>query len=74
MAPLFTIGLGIDVPGFRQFDDALIKRHDIVHRSGFSKTNVRVNVDTAEIEALCARILQFANEINEKLANRQSAP
>jgi hypothetical protein len=70
VAPLFTLGLGIDIPGFKQFKDALIKRHDIVHRSGFSKTGERVGVDVAEIEALCEQIIRFANEINEKLANR----
>jgi hypothetical protein len=73
VAPLFTLGLGIDSPGFKQFEGALIKRHDIVHRSGFSKTGERVNVDVAEIEALCEQILRFANEVNETLANRKSA-
>jgi hypothetical protein len=68
VAPLFTLGLGIDIPGFKQFEDALIKCHDIVHRSGFSKTGERVEVDEAEIEALCEQIIRFANEINEKLA------
>jgi hypothetical protein len=71
VAPLFTLGLGIDTPGFKQFESALIKRHDIVHRSGFSRTGERVNVDVAEIEALCEQIVRFANEINEKLANRR---
>jgi hypothetical protein len=71
VAPLFTLGLEIDSPGFRQFEGALIKRHDIVHRSGFSKTGERVNVDVAEIEALCEQIIRFAEEINEKLANRK---
>ncbi|MGB8031448.1 MAG: hypothetical protein WCF30_17490 [Terracidiphilus sp.] len=73
VAPLFAHGLGIDSPGFKQFEGALIKRHDIVHRSGYSKTGERVNVDVAEIEALCEQILRFAEEINEKLANRKSA-
>jgi hypothetical protein len=71
VAPLFTIGLGLDIPGFRQFEDAVKKRHDIVHRSGFSKTGVPVNVDEAEIEALCEQIIRFATEIDEKLANRK---
>jgi hypothetical protein len=70
VVPLFTLGLGIDSPSFQQFDGALIKRHDIVHRSGLSKTGVRVNVEVAEIEALCEQIIQFASKINE-LTNRR---
>jgi hypothetical protein len=73
VAPLFTLGLGIESPGFKQFEDALKKRHDIVHRSGFSKTGERIDVDVAEIESLCEQIIGFASEINEKLANRKSA-
>jgi len=68
---LFTLGLGINTPGFKQFEIALIKRHDIVHRSGLSKTGVQVNVEVAEIDALCEQIIQFASEINEKLATRK---
>lgn len=73
VAPLFAVGLEIENPGFGQFEDALKKRHDIVHRCGFSKTGVRVDVDESEIEVLCEQIIRFANEINEKLANRKSA-
>lgn len=72
VAPLFTLGLGIDIPSFKQFEGALIKRHDIVHRSGFSKTGERIDVDVPEIEALCEQVIRFANEINEKLANHKS--
>jgi hypothetical protein len=72
VAPLFTVGLGLENPGFGQFEDALKKRHDIVHRSGISKTGVPVSVDDREIEALCEQIILFATEIDEKLANLKS--
>lgn len=72
VAPLFKLGLQVDIPGFTQFEAALIKRHDIVHRSGVSKAGERVAVDVAEIEALCEQIIRFANEVNEKLASRES--
>jgi len=72
VAPLFKLGLQVDIPGFKQFEAALIKRHDIVHRSGVSKAGERVAVDVAEIEALCEQIIRFANEVNEKLASRES--
>jgi hypothetical protein len=71
VAPLFKLGLGIDIPGFKQFDSALIKRHDIVHRSGLTKRGERVSIDEFEIESLCAMILGFATEISEKLTNRR---
>jgi len=70
VAPLFTLGLEIDIRGFQQFDDALIKRHDIIHRSGFTKTKEKVSIDVAEIEALCEQIIVFADEINKKLSLR----
>ena len=72
VAPLFRLGLGIKDPGFGQFEDALKKRHDIVHRSGFTKAGERVIVNVAEIEALCEQITRFATDINEELANRQN--
>jgi hypothetical protein len=72
VAPLFEMGLGIGKPGLGQFDNALLKRHDIVHRSGFTKTGVRVYANETEIHDLCEQILQFATGINEKLANRTS--
>lgn len=71
VAPLLKSGLGIDSPGFKQFEGALIKRHDIIHRSGLSKTGELIDVNVAEIEALCEQVTQFANEINEQLANRK---
>jgi hypothetical protein len=72
VAPRFVHGLGIEIPGLKQFDSALIKRHDIVHRSGFTKENVRVSVGDIEIDALCETILRFASDIDAKLANRAS--
>jgi hypothetical protein len=71
VAPLFRLGLGMKDPGFGQFEDALKKRHDIVHRSGFTKAGERVIVNVAEIEALYEQITRFATDINEELANRQ---
>ena len=70
VAPLFRLGLEIDLPSLKQFDNALTKRHDIVHRSGFTKERELVTVDVAEIEALCEQILSFAVDINAKLSSR----
>ena len=70
VAPLFRLGLEIDLPSLKQFDNALTKRHDIVHRSGFTKERELITVDVAEIEALCEQILSFAVDINAKLSSR----
>jgi len=70
VAPLFKFGLEIDIPSFKQFDDALVKRHDVVHRSGFTKEGEPIKVDVVEIEALCEQILRFATEIDGKLSSR----
>jgi hypothetical protein len=70
VAPLFRLGLEIDLPSLKQFDNALTKRHDIVHRSGFTKERELITVDVAEIEALCEQILSFAEDINAKLSSR----
>lgn len=70
VAPLFRLGLEIDLPSLKQFDNALTKRHDIVHRSGFTKERELITVDVAEIETLCEQILLFAVDINMKLSSR----
>jgi hypothetical protein len=70
VAPLFRLGLDIDIPSLKPLDNALKKRHDIVHRSGFTKERQPIKVDVIEIEALCEQILGFAGEINEKLSLR----
>lgn len=67
---LFKLGLGIQPPSFKPFVDALIKRHDIVHRSGHDKSGNSISVTSDEIRELCQMIEQFAAEIDTKLAVR----
>jgi len=70
VAPLFKSGLNIQPPSFKPFEDALIKRHDIVHRSGHDKSGNPITVTNEEIIELCNKIELFATEINTKLAAR----
>ena len=72
VAPLFTSGLGLKIPSFKQFDAALLRRHDIVHRSGLSKAGDPVQIAAGELESLCEQVLAFALEINAELAQRGS--
>jgi len=70
VAPLFKLGLGIQPPSFKPFDDALVKRHDIVHRSGHDKMGNPISVTTDEIHELCEKVVAFATEIDTKLTQR----
>jgi hypothetical protein len=71
VSPLFKLGLSIQPPSFKPFDDALIKRHDIVHRSGHDKSGNPISVTPDEIRELCLKIETFAAEIDTKLAMRK---
>jgi hypothetical protein len=70
VVPLFKLGLGVQPPSFKPFEDALVKRHDIVHRSGHDKEGNPISVTTREIKELCEKIEAFATELDEKLALR----
>jgi len=68
--PLFTLGLGIEIPSFEPFSASLVKRHDIIHRSGFTKNGWPITVDTMEIRALCEQVRVFAFAVDEALDKR----
>ena len=70
VAPLFNLGLHIQPPSFKPFEEALVKRHDIVHRSGHDKLGNQITVTLEEIHELCKKVEEFAAEINRKLADR----
>jgi hypothetical protein len=65
VAPLFKYGLDLQV-SFREFDDAVKKRHDVVHRSGHTKEGEKVLIDPAEIHDLCAQIATFAKKFSNQ--------
>lgn len=48
---LLRIGLKIKTPSFGQFDSALLKLHDIVHRSGHTKDGEELTVTQDEIKS-----------------------
>jgi hypothetical protein len=58
------------IPSLKQFDKSLIKRHDVVHRSGFTKTGDPVIIDAPEIYLLCDQIESFANYVSQELSGR----
>jgi len=67
---LYKAGLGVALPSVKPFDEALVKRHDIVHRSGHDKAGRPVTVTREEIDALCVAVVEFAVELEQRLASR----
>jgi len=70
VAPLMAHGLRVKLPSFKPFINPVIKRHDIVHRSGFSKTGQPISISQSEIRALIETIRTFADEIEHALSVR----
>jgi hypothetical protein len=71
VVPLFKHGLGIALPSMKVFDGALLKRHDIVHRSGHDKRGEPTVVTVDEIADLCFRIERFGAEVDRLLESRR---
>lgn len=65
VGPIYKQGFGITLPSVKVFDDALVKRHDIVHRSGRTKDGKEVDVTDKEIEDLSNSVEKFAEEVSD---------
>lgn len=71
VAPLFKIGLGIELDSTKVFQKALVKRHDIVHRSGHNKCGEPIMITVGEIQSLCADVETFCANIDARLSDRR---
>ncbi|WP_208449711.1 hypothetical protein [Burkholderia ambifaria] len=71
VAPIFQHGLGVRLPSVKPFEPALLKRHDIVHRCGRTKTGELVTVTQADIGTLFEEIERFAIAVNRLLSTRR---
>lgn len=69
--PLMKVGLGVDLPSFRPFIEPTKKRHDIVHRSSQDIDGNVIDITHQEIRALAAAVLEFANDLDERIASGQ---
>jgi hypothetical protein len=70
---LFREGLGIQLPSTQFFEVALLKRHDIVHRSGLDTQGSPITVTLAELDELFSKVEAFAEEIDSRLESREVA-
>ncbi len=60
VGPIFKYGLSVQLPSTKGFHGPLLKRHDVVHRSGLSKSGEPVDVTAEEIGDLRSKIEAFA--------------
>lgn len=71
VGPLFKHARDVRLPTLKVFDAALLKRHDIVHRSGHDKDGAPTEITTEEIRELCSKIEAFAVEVDDLLEKRK---
>jgi hypothetical protein len=64
VAQLFAYGFGFKTPSFKPFEDALVRRHHIVHRSGFDQQGVAVVISHADVAELADLVESFAQEVH----------
>ncbi len=69
VVPLFKHGLGIEL-GFHRFKDEITIRHDIVHRFSMDSNGDPIQVEEEDVQNLAKKVVQFANEVDEKIADR----
>jgi hypothetical protein len=70
VAPIFKYALSVELPSTKGFQGPLLKRHDIVHRSGYDKSGAPVAVTAKEIGELCSRIETFAAALDREIDAR----
>lgn len=72
VAPLFKYGLEVTPPSFKEFDEPMRMRHDIVHRSGLTKEGEAVVVLPGDVLALQDRITAFAEKLHDAIRSRRA--
>ncbi|QJE02533.1 hypothetical protein HH212_22990 [Massilia forsythiae] len=70
VALLFEFCLGIKPPSFRPFEEALAKRHDVVHRGGRDKDGRPVALTAQDARDLAAAVETFALEVDRAILSK----
>lgn len=73
VAQLFAYGFGFKTPSFKPFDEALVRRHHIVHRGGFDKEGVAVVISHEDVAELTGLIEAFAQEVHALIVDHVAA-
>lgn len=72
VGPIYRDGLQIDMGNPGIFEDALIKRHDIIHRSGHDKDGNPIQIEVDEIVQLHGKIEEFSSRIAAQLSSKHT--
>ena len=67
VVPMYRDGLGVEVGDPGVFEGSIIKRHDIVHRSGHNNDGNPVSVSVSDIKILHEKVTEFARRIDKQL-------
>jgi hypothetical protein len=70
VVPMYRDGLGVEFGDPGVFESSIIKRHDIVHRSGNDSNRNPVVISLADIKQLHEEIIKFSSRINKQLMDR----
>jgi len=70
VGPIFRDGLGVDLGSIEIVEESLVKRHDIIHRSGHDKNGNPISVSIDEINLLHITIEGLARRIDTQLLDR----
>lgn len=70
VAQIYRAALDVRLPSVAALDKALLKRHDIVHRSGHDKEGRPVTITREDIDELCTAIEEFAAELDGRIDAR----
>jgi len=70
VAPIFKLGLDIQFPDTKDINNALLIRHDIVHRSGHTKDGKPVEIRDDDLDKLFHDIEAFAGAIANALSEK----
>jgi hypothetical protein len=74
VGPIYKDGLGVEIGSIKIIDESLVKRHDIIHRSGNDKNGNPISVSKDEISLLHKTIEGLAKRIDAQLLDRSTRP
>jgi len=65
--PMYEKSFNIKFPDIDYLSEAVITRHDIVHRDGKNKLNQNIKITPEKVDELLSEVVIFSNEVCRKL-------